>query len=134
MAFVLDTSVTMAWCFENEASPYSAYVLEGLRHTGAVVPAIWPFEVANVLLTGESRQRLTEAQTLHFVELLGTLPISLDDGGLGDIMGVLTLGREQGLSADDASYLELAARRGLTIATQDTRLRAAAERMGVMLA
>lgn len=134
MAFVLDASVTLAWCFENEATPYTEAVLERLGDTEALVPAIWPLEVANVLLVGERRKRLTEADTAHFVELLATLPITVEEEGLTEALGpVLALAREQGLSANDASYLELAARRGLSLATQDRRLSLAATRVGVPL-
>ena len=46
---------------------------------------------------------------------------------------VLDLGKIQALSAYDASYLELAVREGLPLATQDRRLREAAQRLGVAL-
>ena len=61
--FILDASVTMAWCFEDEKTPYSEGVLDTLGKTQAVVPTLWQLEVANVLLVGERRQRLTQAQT-----------------------------------------------------------------------
>ncbi|HEY5230790.1 MAG TPA: type II toxin-antitoxin system VapC family toxin, partial [Galbitalea sp.] len=60
--FVIDTSLAMAWCFEDEATPPTEAVLDRLREDQAVVPAIWPLEIANVLLVAERRGRLTEAQ------------------------------------------------------------------------
>jgi hypothetical protein len=71
---VLDTSVTMGWCFDDETSPYSDAVLERIRATKAVVPSIWPFEVANAMLTGERRGRLSQAAISRFLQLLATLP------------------------------------------------------------
>lgn len=134
MALVLDSSVALAWCFEDETTPYTESVLERLREDGAVVPAIWPLEVANVLLVGERRQRITEAQSVRFVQLLQALPITLDTETSASSLGsVLALGREHALSAYDASYLELAARQGLPLATQDAHLIAAARRAGVVL-
>lgn len=59
MTFVIDNSVTMAWCFADELSPYTDALRQRLLHEGVLVPAIWPLEVANALLTGERRQRLT---------------------------------------------------------------------------
>ncbi len=47
MPFVLDTSVTMAWCFVDEVSSYSRKALQSLAHTYAEVPALWRYEVAN---------------------------------------------------------------------------------------
>lgn len=134
MAFVLDASVTLAWCFQDEATPYTEDVLDRLRNAEALVPAIWPLEVANVLLASERQNRLTEADTAHFVELLASLPIVVEEERFIEALGfVLALGRQQGLSAYDASYLELAARRGLPLATQDGRLSLAAKRVGVPL-
>ena len=134
MAFVVDASVALAWCFEDEANPYAESVLDRLQQTEAVVPAIWPLEVGNVLLIAERRQRLTEAQTARLVQLLRGLPITIDTEGLTQALGpTLSLGREYGLSAYDTSYLELAMRQGLSLATQDVDLREAAVRAGVPL-
>ena len=134
MAIVMDASVTMAWCFEDEATPYTEAVLDLLRNTGAVVSAVWPLEVANVLLVGERRQRLTPARTARFVQLLQSLPITVDTEVLTRALGpVLALAREPGLTAYDATYLELAMREGLPLATQDAQLSAAATRLGVPL-
>ncbi|MDP2662364.1 MAG: type II toxin-antitoxin system VapC family toxin [Dehalococcoidia bacterium] len=135
MAFVMDASATMAWCFEDEAIPYTEAVLERLRHEEVEVPAIWPLEVANVLLVAERRGRLTEAQTVRFTEILQALPVIVDteakERGLGP--PILSLGRACALSAYDAAYLELAARRGLALATCDEALKSAAAQMGVPL-
>ena len=134
MAFVVDASIALAWCFEDESTPYTESVLDRLQQTEAVVPAIWPLEVANVLLTAERRQRLTEAQTVRLAQLLRGLPITIDTEGLTQALGsTLSLGREYGLSAYDTSYLELAMRQGLSLATQDAALRQAAARAGVPL-
>ena len=132
--FVVDNSVVMAWCFEDEASTYTEGVLDQLRDTQARVPAIWPLEVANVLLIAERRDRLTEAETARFAELLQVLPILVEEADVERILGpVLAVGRAHRLSAYDAAYLELAARQGLPLATQDSRLRKAASKAGVAL-
>lgn len=55
MPFVVDNSVAMAWCFEDEANPYTESVLDRLQADEAVVPSIWPLEAANVLLLAERR-------------------------------------------------------------------------------
>jgi predicted nucleic acid-binding protein len=129
--FALDCSMTMAWCFEDEATSYSESALEALAEGEAVVPPIWSLEVANVLVVGERKKRLLPAQSLRFVELLQSLPITIDTDvrPLGEILG---LAREQGLSSYDASYLDLAAvRTGLPLASLDGPLLEAAARFGV---
>ncbi len=132
MPFVLDASVSLAWCFEDEETSYASEVFDRLRTDRALVPTIWPLEVANTLLVGECRGRLTLAMSTRFVRTLSGLSITVDDRTSSVALGsVLGLSREQGLSAYDASYLELAAREGLPLATQDSRLQAAAERIGV---
>jgi hypothetical protein len=57
--FVLDCSITMAWCFEDESSEYTDTILESLKEATALVPTIWPLEVANVLLLSKKNNRNT---------------------------------------------------------------------------
>ncbi len=130
--FVLDASLTMAWCFEDERSDFAVAVLEALRHGEAVVPAVWGLEVANVLLVAERRGRLTQADSDAFVGLLCALPIVVAAAGSGVLpSAALALGRLHGLTSYDASYLELALRLAVPLATGDQRLRAAAAAAGV---
>ncbi len=134
MTFVLDGSVTMAWCFQDEATAYTESVFDRLWQTEALVPAIWPLEVANVLLSGERAHRLTQADATRFLQVLQALPISIDTQNSPRAFGpVLALGREHLLSAYDAAYLELAMREGLALATLDESLRSAAGHVGVPL-
>jgi predicted nucleic acid-binding protein len=130
--FVIDTSIAMAWCFEDEATEATDAVLDRLRDEEAAVPAIWPLEVANVLLVAERRGRLSEAQVSRFLELLTQLPIEVDDAPR-DLAGIVAAGRRHDLTSYDASYLVLAERLGASLATLDQRLAKAAERAGVKL-
>jgi len=110
----------MAWCFEDEADAYSDTVLEALLTGEALVPPVWPLEVANVLAVGERKKRLTPAQSMRFTELLQSLPIVVDaDSVQRPVTDILSLARELVISAYDASYLDLAVRSGLPIATRD---------------
>jgi predicted nucleic acid-binding protein len=130
--FVIDNSVVMAWCFEDEASAYADAVLESLEDGEAVVPAIWPLEAGNVLLVAERRRRLDKAGAVRFLELVTGLPLTVEQESPERMLtDILALAREQRLSAYDASYLDLAMRRGLPIATQDKALRKAAGKCGV---
>lgn len=132
--FVLDCSVTMAWCFDDEATHYTKSVRVGLADARAVVPTIWPFEVANAVIVGERRKRLDEARSLRFFSLLDGLPIVLDDDPRGRAFREIPrLCRAHGLSAYDAAYLDLAIRRGLPLASLDGKLMAAAAASGIPL-
>jgi predicted nucleic acid-binding protein len=130
--FVIDTSVAMAWCFDDEATPATEAVLDLLRTDQVVVPAIWPLEVANVLLVAERRGRLSEAQASRFLELLAQLPINVDTSST-DMAGIVATGRRHMLSSYDAACLLLAERLGATLAALDKPLAKAARKAGVQL-
>jgi predicted nucleic acid-binding protein len=132
MPFVVDASVTLAWCFEDEAVPQTEAILDRLADDSAIVPALWELEVSNVLLLGERRRRLTESQSARFVALLGQLPIHVDSASV-DMGAVLSIGRRHALTANDAAYLVLAEREGVPLATLDAKLRDAAQAAGVTL-
>jgi predicted nucleic acid-binding protein len=132
--FVLDSSVTLTWCFEDEASDYGDAVLQSLRSREAIVPVIWPLEVANALLMGERRARSTQADTLRWIQLLAALPITVDEeSSERAFQATLDLGRVHNLTTYDAAYLEVALRRGLPLATLDQRLHGAAAAIGVVI-
>lgn len=78
-AFVLDSAVTLAWYFKDEANAYADAVAARFPGVQAVVPVIWPLEIANAILMGERRKRSTEAQAAKWLAFLGSLPIAVDD-------------------------------------------------------
>jgi predicted nucleic acid-binding protein len=130
--FVLDCSVTVAWFFEDEADAYAEAVEDSLATAQAVVPVLWPLEVANALVVGERRKRTTAARVTAFLTLLKSLPVTVDDETVARAwQECLHLARSHNLSAYDAAYLELALRRGLPLASLDDRLKAAAQAVGV---
>lgn len=132
--FVLDCSVTMAWCFDDEASTYADGVQDGLKSVRAVAPTIWPLEVANALIVGERRKRLDEARSTRFLAMLGGFPIVVDEETTRRAFSdIAHLARAHQLSAYDAAYLELAIRRGLPLACLDGKLKATAMAAGVGL-
>jgi predicted nucleic acid-binding protein len=133
-AFVLDASVTLSWCFMDESTPHSQDVLDRLSDTYVETPAIWLFEVANVLMIGERRKRITAIVSDEFLQKLARLDIRVEPPGFNvSIHNLLTLTRRHGLTAYDAAYLELAQRKGLALATFDTNLRKAARVENVQL-
>jgi predicted nucleic acid-binding protein len=133
-SLVVDASVTLAWAFEDECNAYCELVLESLAEVSACVPHIWPLEVGNALLAAERREQLKQVATVQFLSLLWQLPIGVEPERPERLLGeVLALAREQSISTYDASYLYLAMRRGLPLATTDEKVRQAAVRAGVVL-
>ncbi len=134
MSFVIDASVALAWCFADEDSDVADAALGRLNTEEALVPAIWPLEVANGLRTAERRGRLDRADMARVRELLISLPIQVEaidvDVALGEVSD---LARNLDLTAYDAAYLALAARRGLALATIDESLKRACNIAGVKL-
>ena len=135
MPLVIDASITLAWCLDDEQSEYAEGILKQVSEDSAMVPSLWPIEVANGLLIAERRGRLSPTEIPRLYSLLSALPIQAAEPSLDRSLGsILTLARSQDLTAYDASYLELAMREGLPLATLDESLRAAAEQAGVELA
>jgi predicted nucleic acid-binding protein len=134
MPFVLDASVTMTWCFSDEAAPETDDLLQQLAILGAVVPALWHFEVANILATAIRRKRISADEARAFLKKLDSLTIVVEQRAR-PITGsdLLPLVLQYGLTAYDAAYLELAKRSNFAIATLDRQLIAAAQQEGVFL-
>ena len=131
-ALVIDSSAALSWCFEDEASPESDLLFERVRDQGAVVPGLWHLEVANVLLQAEKRGRITTGDVAMRLELIAELPITTDNETTARAWReILALARAEGLTTYDATYLELAIRRGLPLPTKDEALITAANRSGV---
>ena len=76
MSLVLDASVTMAWCFEADATPYTEQIL-GRMELGeqAWVPALWKLEVVNALLKAKRQGRVTAERAKEFLGELWDLAI-----------------------------------------------------------
>ena len=134
-ALVIDSSAALSWCFEDEASPESDALFEQVRDQGAIVPGLWHLEVANVLLQAERRGRITTGDVALRLELIADLPITTDNETTARAWReILALARAEGLTSYDATYLELAIRRGFPLMTKDAALITAAGRSGVAIA
>ncbi len=128
MRFVLDNSVVMRWLFRDgspEALEYADHVLDLLGREGvsALVPCVWALEVGNVIARAEARGFLLEGRSAEFLAILRDMAIEVDARSYPHALGdALQLARRHGLSTYDASYLELALREGLPLATNDEAL------------
>ena len=131
--FVVDVSVTLTWCFEDETTDESQAVLRRLFEEGGIAPGHWPVEVVSGLLSAERRDRLAEGRLASARAVLGALPVDVVAMDLDGALMTLDAARTLGLTAYDAAYLELARSRGLALATLDQRLAAACRTVGVPL-
>lgn len=131
-SFVVDNSVVMSWCFKDETNQYADAILDCLSEATAFVPSIWPLEVVNILLVAERKKRLSEADSVRFITLLSQLPIIVEHERPERLMkDLLALARSNNLSSYDASYLDLSMRKGIPIATLDTRLITASKKTNI---
>lgn len=131
-AGVVDLSIALTWCFEDEASSKTDELFERVRDDGAVVPGLWHLELGNVLLQAERRGRITRNDVAMRLALIADLPISVDQETTSRAWReILLLARTEDLTVYDAVYLELAERCGLPLMTKDKALADAAKRLGV---
>jgi predicted nucleic acid-binding protein len=134
VSLVIDASITMAWCFEDEATPAVEDVLDQVVEDNAVVPSIWRFEVGNALQMAIRRKRIDEIFRDDVLAKLLAMPISIDPETDTHVWATaLRLSELFGLTLYDAAYLELAQRRDLPLASLDKELRAAAHAVNVTL-
>ena len=137
MNIVIDASMALAWIFERqkpEEARLADQLLLSVNEHVWLAPALLQLEIANALLVGERRKAVSEAQVVDFLHRFDQLPIRIDgDGTSVRRAAVMALAREYGLSAYDATYLELAQRRRLPLASMDRALCSAAAAIGVVV-
>jgi predicted nucleic acid-binding protein len=131
MPFVLDTSISACWVFQDEQDPRADAAFVRIKSEEAVVPSLWWFEIRNILVVNERRKRITESDTGVFLRDLAGLRIRVDREPEESV--VLRLTRTHRLSVYDASYLELALRAAIPLATLDAELTAAARAEGSVI-
>ncbi|GAA0330046.1 type II toxin-antitoxin system VapC family toxin [Sphingomonas oligophenolica] len=131
MPFVADASVAASWLLPDEADPRADAAYALFPDDSAVAPGLWWLEIRNIFLVSERRGRFDGAQTDRALALLAALPISLDHAA--NEATLMMLARRHKLTACDAAYLELAQRRGISLATLDETLARAARAEGVRL-
>jgi predicted nucleic acid-binding protein len=124
MAFVLDASATLPWCFQDEASPASEALLARMGEgEDALVPAHWPTEILSSLLRGKRRGRVSDANIERFLANLASFRITVGPSlSVENLSGLKDLSERLELSAYDAAYLDLAKRTGVPLATFDAAL------------
>lgn len=131
--FVVDASIVLAWCLDDETSDLADTVIERLLAEGGVAPAHWPLEVANGLRAAERRGRIDEPALHRLRPRLTQLPVDIAPVELSTALAVIESSRTHDLSVYDAAYLDLAEFRALGLATVDARLAEACKVAGIAL-
>jgi predicted nucleic acid-binding protein len=134
--FILDSTVTLAWCFSDEATGHTESFLNRLSSVTdtAVVPALWLYEVVNVVTLAARKRRITQLHATQFLQSLSDLPIEVDYPSTTLLFKAAPLLAERHrLTGYDAAYLELAIRLGLPMATLDQELIQASNATGVIV-
>jgi predicted nucleic acid-binding protein len=131
MPFVLDASIAAVWALADESDHLADKAMEHIQFESALVPAVWWYEIRNVVVINERRKRLSIDESAAFLKILNSFPISIDDER--NEQAILGYATRYQLSFYDAAYLELAHRNHLPLATLDKALRGAAESAGVSL-
>ncbi len=96
----------------------------------ATAPTVWWYETRNFLLMAERRKRLSASEVDVIWQRLTGLAIRFETPN-PDIS--LAIARRNGLTFYDATYVELALRLGLELATRDDAMTRAALSEGVAL-
>ncbi len=123
---VIDASVAASWLFEDERSDYAMRAFRIVREGDAVVPAIFPVEVANAILVARRRGRISDQGVAAIAAAFARLPITVQTPSL-TILEDLSVAQKHGLSIYDAQYLVVARQHRAQLFTLDKRLRAAAD-------
>ena len=130
---VLDSSVALSLAFEDECDDYTQRVFEAIRKGGALAPPLWVLEVANILAVSVRRRRLTEPDAERFLLLLSVQPIQMAPDNDQSAADLYALALRYNLTAYDATYLNLAQKSGLPLASKDSALKEAALKAGLTL-
>jgi predicted nucleic acid-binding protein len=135
MRLVVDASVALAWALPDEISAYADAVLVAVERDGLLVPDLWPREIANGLAIAYLRKRITPADEQAFLTALSHLNIDVEEStsAVAAVQAGTAAAVRYGLTAYDAGYVDLASRKGLSLATLDTAMRKAAEKAGVAI-
>ncbi|TAK25665.1 MAG: PIN domain-containing protein [Chloroflexota bacterium] len=132
MPIVFDASVALSLAFADERSVHTEAIVDRVVADGAIVPAHWPAEIASGLLSGERRGRIAPHTSDRFLLDLSSMSIRMKVPPPDDSCALmLSIGREQTVSAYDAAYLHLAMSESLPLATFDRNLRRAARGLGL---
>ncbi|MGH7738385.1 MAG: type II toxin-antitoxin system VapC family toxin [Candidatus Tyrphobacter sp.] len=121
---VIDASVALAWTLQEPENAEAFAALEYIADRGAYVPGNFHADVIHGLLQAQKHKRLTDADVAEAISNITALSLVVEPP---DPHVVAATARTHGLTGYDASYLALALRIHLPLATVDAHLAAAAK-------
>jgi predicted nucleic acid-binding protein len=126
--FVLDCSVAIAWMLADESNDYTNQLLANMPNSVVWVPHLWRTEIANAMRAAYRQKRTSLEHALKNLEQLNLFNIQVapQDLGQDEPADILQFSLKHDLSSYDASYLYIASRMHLPLATLDKNLRRAA--------
>ena len=134
MSIIVDASVAAAVVLPDEELPDADLLEKRIEVDGAIAPAIWQIEVANTLIVAVKRKRIDAGEVAAFLGVLdGWMTILQPAISSVERNRVVALAFKHGLTAYDATYLELAVRTSFPLATLDADLKAAAQKENLSL-
>lgn len=133
-SFVLDASITLAWCFKDEQTSFTQSLMKKIDEFTIFVPSIWSLEISNVLIMAERQNRIKLVDVTNFIANLECLNIKVDDTtSMRSFHDILNLAYSKKMTTYDAAYLELALRTGFPLASKDKHLCKVAKSFGVQI-
>ena len=132
MPIVLDVSAALSWVFTDERDAEARAIARAVLKEGAVVPALWVWEIQNALTVAQRRGRISSEKVDGVLRHMEALPIEVDVVGPTLVFkSEVQTSRRFNLSAYDAAYLDLALRRRSLLATRDGKLAHAADALKI---
>jgi predicted nucleic acid-binding protein len=122
---VVDASIAVSWLFEDESDELGRDSSKRVLREGALVPPIFPAEIANALLMAYRRRRVPRGGMREALDRFRQLPIRIDSRGY-EFSLEIELAERHKLTAHDAMYLALAKRHRAALLTRDAALTRAA--------
>jgi len=132
---VLDASAAAAWVIPDESSDAAKdlYAHACMEDSGFHAPLIWGWEMGNMLLMAQRRERIAPGSAEAALQALARVRLQLDaPPDLHRQQQILRLAATHDLSYYDATYLELVLRLNGQLASRDRKLLAAAASCGIV--
>lgn len=123
MSLIIDSSALVSLALDGEDVALARAAVEATVSEGAYVPALFWYEIRNVLALSQRRGRTTLERTQEFLDDVEALSLTVDYPPNSD--AVLEYARLYGLTVYDAAYLELTLRTNSRLASHDEALRKA---------
>jgi|GEM_PF-3858083 len=133
LACVLDAEVVASWVVPQHFTVYTSAVQFRVPSVSVLVPVTWVYELAEVFRGALASGGTTDARIARLLGTLAMLPFFTDDGSEHALTETLRVARAHAIPVWRATYLELAVRTQLPLATESADLSRAATASGVPL-